>query len=107
MGERNNKEKMITYLVQERQAKMRMAESYVADKEAYPYRHKKKIASTVKVAEVPDYNAWGTMKNEWCQKKHHFQWRRAALKDARKKGGKEEGGKEEEQGKVDTVRLMR
>merc|ERR1712025_877204 len=46
-AERRDKEKMITYLVQERQAKERMARSYNFLKEAYPYKNKKKVCSTV------------------------------------------------------------
>jgi len=84
-AERRDKEKMITYLVQERQAKERMARSYNFLKEAYPYKNKKKVCSTVTLSEVPDYNAVGTLKNEWSMKKHHFMWRRRDMNAARKK----------------------
>merc|ERR1711971_328399 len=84
-AELRDKEKMITYLVQERQALMRMAEHENYEKEAMPYRHKKKIAELVELSEVPDYNAVGTLKSECCIKKHHFKWRRRDMVAARKK----------------------
>merc|ERR1719319_288480 len=71
-AELRDKEKMITYLVQECQAKIRMAKKWVFEEKAYPYRHRKKIAETVKLADVPDYNAWGTMKNEWCSRRRRI-----------------------------------
>ena len=35
-----------------------------------------KICNIVDIHDVPAYNCYGTMKNEWCLKKHHFSNRR-------------------------------
>mmetsp|Transcript_5617 Transcript_5617/g.4907 ORF Transcript_5617/g.4907 Transcript_5617/m.4907 type:complete len:231 (+) Transcript_5617:147-839(+) len=83
--ERKDEEKMIQFLVAERKAKMQMAKYINYLKEPLPVKNKKKIASIVKLDDVPDYNAWGTMKNEWCLKKHHFEWRRRDKRKAHKK----------------------
>eukprot|EP01083_Nonionella_stella_P160937 526557_1 len=98
--DRKDKEKMIQYLLAEKKAKIQMAKYANFLKEPMPVKNERKVASVVKIDEVPDYNAWGTMKNEWCMKKHHFSWRRrdqrAALKrrkEAEKKKKKASKGK--------------
>ena len=77
-----NREKMIKYLVEERQARMKMGENMIHLDTPLPHRHKNKIARTVELKEVPDYNAVNTMRNEWCVMKYHFKWRKRDLKAA-------------------------
>jgi len=98
--DRKDKEKMIQYLLAERKAKIQMAKYANYLKEPMKVFNTKKIASIVDINEVPDYNAFGTIKNEWCMEKHHFAWRRrdqrAALKkrkEAEKKKKKAAKGK--------------
>jgi len=98
--DRKDKEKMIQYLLAERKAKIQMAKYANYLKEPMKVFNTKKIASIVNINEVPDYDAYGTIKNEWCMEKHHFQWRRrdirAALKkrkEAEKKAKKKAKGK--------------
>merc|ERR1712048_973433 len=74
--DRKDKEKMITFLMAQRKAKIRMAKSGNFLKTPLPIRQEKKIAQVVDLEDVPNYNAFGTMKNEWCIEKHHFKWRR-------------------------------
>eukprot|EP00484_Ammonia_sp_Unknown_P025239 CAMPEP_0197046402 /NCGR_PEP_ID=MMETSP1384-20130603/22119_1 /TAXON_ID=29189 /ORGANISM="Ammonia sp." /LENGTH=230 /DNA_ID=CAMNT_0042478181 /DNA_START=26 /DNA_END=718 /DNA_ORIENTATION=+ len=88
--DRKNKEKMIQFLMAEQKAKVQMAKYVNYLKEPMPVKSTKEIASVVNVDEVPDYNAWGTMKNEWCIKKHHFRWRRRDIRTAYKKKMEEE-----------------
>eukprot|EP01083_Nonionella_stella_P195012 718716_1 len=83
--DRKDKEKMIQYLVSQRKAKIQMGKYVNYLKEPMPVYNKKKITSIVKVNDVPDYDAYGTMKNEWCLEKHHFRWRRTDQKRAHKK----------------------
>merc|ERR1712130_1057993 len=73
--DRKDKEKMIQYLLAERKAKIQMAKYSNYLKKPMPVKNKRKIASVVKLEDVPDYNAFGTIKNEWCIEKHHFKWR--------------------------------
>jgi len=75
-----NKEKMIQYLLEEKKAKMRMAGHLNYLKTPLPFRHEKKTTKLVKLAEVPDYQAWGTMKREWLEGKNHFKWRRQMVR---------------------------
>ena len=83
--DRKDKEKMIQFLIAERKAKEQMASYVNYLKKPLQVKNKKKVTSIVKLDEVPDYNAWGTMKNEWCLKKHHFKWRRRDLRNAHKR----------------------
>eukprot|EP00483_Globobulimina_turgida_P000328 UN00328 len=83
--DRKDKEKMIQYLLAERKAKIQMAKYANYLKTPMPVFNQKKITSIVKLDDVPDYNAYGTMKNEWCIKKHHFKWRRRDQRRAMKK----------------------
>merc|ERR1712154_70771 len=83
--DRKDKEKMITFLMAQRKAKIRMAKSGNFLKTPLPIRQEKKIAQVVDLEDVPNYNAVGTMKNEWCIEKHHFKWRRDSQRLARKK----------------------
>ena len=76
---------MIQYLLAERKAKIQMAKYANYLKEPMPVKSKKRIASIVNLKDVPDYNAYGTMKNEWCIKKHHFKWRRRDQRAAAKR----------------------
>merc|ERR1712244_206350 len=83
--DRKDKEKMIQYLLAERKAKIQMAKYANFLKEPMPVYNQRNIASIVNLNEVPDYNAFGTLKNEWCLKKHHFKWRRRDIRLAAKK----------------------
>ena len=83
--DRKDKEKMIQYLVAERKAKIQMASFKNYMKKPMPIKNTRKIAKVVKLEDVPDYNAWGTMKNEWCIQKHHFKWRRNNMRAAHKR----------------------
>lgn len=83
--DRKDKEKMIQFLLAQRKAKVQMAEYSNYLKKPMPVKNVRKIASIVSLEDVPDYNAFGTMKNEWCIEKHHFEWRRRDQNLARKK----------------------
>jgi len=83
--DRKDKEKMIQYLLAEKRAKIQMAKYANFLKEPMPVYNQRNIASIVNLNEVPDYNAFGTLKNEWCLKKHHFKWRRRDIRLAAKK----------------------
>lgn len=95
-----NKEKMIAYLMAEHKAKLKMAGHENDLKAPMKFKHKKPRVEMVKLDEVPDYNAWGTMKQEWIWKKRHFMYRRnhiraqyKAKKDAEKAAKKAAKGK--------------
>jgi len=88
--DRKDEEKMIQYLLAERRAKIQMAKYCNYLKEPMPVYNTRKIASIVDINQVPDYNAYGTMKNEWCLEKHHFKWRRKDQRAAAKKKAEEE-----------------
>jgi len=83
--EKNDREKMIQFLTAQKKAELRMAEFANFVKNPMPVRNKRKIVQVVDVNEVPDYDAFGTMRNEWCLKKHHFKWRRRNLRSAHKR----------------------
>jgi large subunit ribosomal protein L13e len=91
-----DKEKMIKFLSEAREAETKMAayKNYVDA--PMPFRHRKKTATLVKLADVPDYNAYGTMKNELCVQHYHFKWRRRSMRSAYKKKMEEEKAKKKD-----------
>merc|ERR1712154_324172 len=72
-------------LTPQRKAKIQMAKYGNFLKNPLPIRQEKKITQVVNLEDVPNYNAVGTMNNEWCIEKHHFKWRRDSQRLARKK----------------------
>jgi len=77
-----DKEKMVAFMMAEHKAKLKMAGSDLNTKYSMKFKHRKRVAEMVKLDEVPDYDAWGTMKQEWVQKKRHFRYRRRDIKAA-------------------------
>lgn len=82
--DRKDKEKMIQFLMAQRKAKMQMGEYEKYVKTPMPVKNVKKIAQVIDLKDVPNYNAVGTMRNEWCVMKHHFRWRRNEQRKFRK-----------------------
>merc|ERR1711976_370461 len=82
--ERKDKEKMVSYFMSVKKAKVQMAKYANYLKQPMPVYNEKKIATVVNIDDVPDYNAVGTLKNEWCIQKHHFKWRRRDMRKAAK-----------------------
>lgn len=80
-----DKEKMVAYLMAELKAKQKMAGSALETKYTMPFRWKAPVTSMVKLDEVPDYDAWGTMRQERIWKRKHFRYRRRDIKAAFKR----------------------
>merc|ERR1719384_1904645 len=62
-----------------------MAGSALETKYTMPFRWKAPVTSMVKLDEVPDYDAWGTMRQERIWKRKHFRYRRRDIKAAFKR----------------------
>ena len=61
--------------------------------------HKSRV-NIVPVDSVPLYDAFATLKNEWCIGKHHFSWRRKNLRLVKKRAAeKAKKAKNEAKGK--------
>ncbi|ETO29341.1 60S ribosomal protein L13 [Reticulomyxa filosa] len=82
---KDNKEKYVQYLTALQKAKDRLAKYQRYRSKALPYKHHVPGTQVVKVSEVPKYNAFGTLRNEWNVQHHHFKWRRANKRLAKKR----------------------
>jgi len=78
--DRDDKEKMVAFLTAQHQAKLKMAGHRTFLKTPMRYMHKRKHVQMVRMAEVPDYDVWGTQRNEWKVMKKHFRWRRRDIR---------------------------
>jgi len=81
--ERRNKEKMIAYFTSVARAKSRLTQYKRFVRTPMKFQPKKTEVPVVKVSEVPQYDVYATLKNEWCIMHHHFKWRRANLRKAK------------------------
>merc|ERR1719273_268172 len=100
--EMKDEEKMIAFLMAEQKAKLKMAGKVNFIKAPMPHKYDKiaAVAKLVKLDEVPDYDAYGTMKNEWCEMKNHFAWRRRDLRaNYKKKAEEKKAAKKKAKGK--------
>jgi len=78
--DKKNKEKMVAYLQAKEEAKMKMAGHWNQIRHTMPFKHEKKVVQLVKMDDVPDYDCWGTMRQELIWKQRHFRYRRRDLR---------------------------
>jgi len=71
-----NKEKLVSYYTSISLARSRLSQFSRYVKTPLPLSRKPEPIRIVKVADVPDYNVFATLKNEKLVGKHHYKWRR-------------------------------